>query len=116
MPVVRDVVVDSAWQELGNLRPLVLNSRLHMNEQRIFSRHPARSLDVGVELIDPPLADLLVRAPGQVDSKLHPRHFNTVSTTLEHKIILLFCPRLLLFLGAIYFGLLGCRFLFAWVF
>jgi len=109
--VVLDIVVDSAWQELSNCSPLAPNSRSRINKQRIFS---CKSVDVGVELMDPPIADLLLRPPGQVDSKPHPRHFHTVSTTLDHKIVLLLSPRLRIFLGAIGFGPLGYGLLFAW--
>jgi len=47
--------------------------------------------------MDPPLADLRARVPGQVDSKQHPRHFDIVVTKLDHKIIILLSSRLHLF-------------------
>ena len=40
----------------------------NLNEQSVLIWSPLISLDVGVEMIEPPLADLLVRAPGHVGS------------------------------------------------
>ena len=84
-------------QVLGNFAsPHISEPCMHgsvlLNEQHVLVCRPLASLDVGIELIDPMMADVLTKTPGRVGSKRIPLE-PKLRNKLHYQIVLLLSPR-----------------------
>ena len=62
VPVVLDGVVGSAFQNFGDLGPLVIDNSVHEEQNPLFLFAPADLLDHGVQVVVPALTALLTNA------------------------------------------------------
>ena len=66
VPVVLDGVVGAAFEDLGDLSPLVADDAVHQKEDPLFLFIPVNFLDSRVQVVVPALATLLAHAAVQV--------------------------------------------------
>ena len=64
--MVFDCVLGAPRDELGDVGPLVADALVGLNQQRLLSGLPGVALDVGPQLVVPPLPALLADAPSKV--------------------------------------------------
>lgn len=66
IPPVLDLVVRPTRQLLGNLRPASTNALVRSNDDYILTHFPSLfELDLGIQVVRPPLPALLPCPPGQ---------------------------------------------------
>jgi hypothetical protein len=66
VPPVLDGVVRAPWHFAGDARPVVAVEAVEGEQPLLLAQCPRPLGDVGVEVVEPPLAALLARAPRQV--------------------------------------------------
>ena len=66
IPMVFDRIICSAFQNLRNLGPLIVNNSVHEEQNPLFFLAPADFLDHGVQVVVPALTALLSDTVGQV--------------------------------------------------
>mmetsp|Transcript_9035 Transcript_9035/g.20724 ORF Transcript_9035/g.20724 Transcript_9035/m.20724 type:complete len:273 (-) Transcript_9035:226-1044(-) len=99
VPPILDRVVRPPRQQLRDLRPLVVELRVRLDDRRVLLGGPPLLAHVGVEVVVPSLPDLLPRPPRHVGRQRRPRLDAKAGHQVGHPVVLLLRPGTLDALG-----------------
>lgn len=88
-------VVSAAFKHLSNLGPLVAVVAVHQVEDPLLLATPPDFLDLGIQMIVPPLTTLLSNAPWEVLRNQSPLLGPVLVDQVKHHAVFFFGPRAL---------------------
>lgn len=93
--MILDGVICTTFEVLGDLGPAVAVVLVLNEENPLFLLAPGGLLDLGIQVVVPPLAALLANAPGQVFRDERPLLRPVLLDQPDHHAVLFFRPRAL---------------------
>ena len=91
--MVLNCVVSSTFQDLRDFSPFVAQSAMVKVEYPLLIRAPRDLLDLGIQMIVPPLSALLANSPWQMFRNLSPLLRAIGLNQVKHQSVLLLSPR-----------------------